>query len=93
MAGGGTDAEWEGALVVDGEKRPLPVGSTLNGRYGRFYWHVPPGFRGDFELQFTDRATGATQRVTVGVGRPGLTVGGEQWLEGHMDRQGTSEDE
>ncbi|MBL0156353.1 MAG: BACON domain-containing protein [Bryobacterales bacterium] len=72
MAGGGTDAEWEGALVVDGEKRPLPVGSTLNGRYGRFYWHVPPGFRGDFELQFTDRATGAMQRVTVGVGRPGL---------------------
>ncbi|HEY3439734.1 MAG TPA: hypothetical protein VGK29_03240, partial [Paludibaculum sp.] len=72
LAGGAMDAEWEGALVVGGEKRPLPVGSTLNARYGRFYWHVPPGFRGDFELQFTDRATGATQRVAVGVGGAGL---------------------
>jgi len=72
LQGGGTDAEWDGALLVGGEKRPLPVGSTLNGRYGRFYWHPAPGFRGDYDLEFTNRATGATQRVTVRVGRAGL---------------------
>lgn len=69
LPSGGTDADWIGEVVVGDERRPLPIGSTLNARYGRFYWRVGPGFLGDYELEFTNRATGATHRISVGVGR------------------------
>ena len=72
LPGGGMDSDWDGALVIGEKRRPLPVGSTLNTRYGRFYWHLAPGFRGDYELEFTNRATGATHRVSVRLGRTGL---------------------
>lgn len=43
---------WEGALLVGGERRRLPVGSTFDGERGVFYWLVGPGFLGDYELEF-----------------------------------------
>jgi hypothetical protein len=40
----------DGWLMVDGERRPLPIGSTLTD--GVFYWQPGPGFLGEYELQF-----------------------------------------
>jgi len=39
-----------GYLLMNDERLPLPVGSTLKG--GRFYWQVGPGFLGDYDLLF-----------------------------------------
>jgi uncharacterized repeat protein (TIGR01451 family) len=39
-----------GYLLVNGDRRPLPTGSTLRG--GRFYWQPGPGFLGDYDLLF-----------------------------------------
>jgi hypothetical protein len=39
-----------GYLLVNGERQPLPVGSTL--KDGIFYWQAGPGFHGDYELLF-----------------------------------------
>src|SRR5438876_3015854 len=39
-----------GYLVVNGERRPLPIGSSL--KAGVFYWQLGPGFLGDFDLLF-----------------------------------------
>jgi len=39
-----------GYLLVNGERRPLPVGSSLQG--GVFYWQAGPGFLGDYQLVF-----------------------------------------
>ncbi len=41
----GADA---GFLIVNGERRPLPIGSTL--RDGVFYWQPGPGFLGEYQL-------------------------------------------
>ena len=40
----------DGFLIVNGERRPLPIGSTL--KDGVFYWQAGPGFLGEYELQF-----------------------------------------
>lgn len=40
----------DGFLVVNAERRPLPVGSTL--RDGVFYWQPGPGFLGEYQLLF-----------------------------------------
>jgi hypothetical protein len=40
----------DGCLLVSGEKRALPVGSTL--KEGVFYWQVGPGFLGNYEFVF-----------------------------------------
>ena len=39
-----------GYLLVNGEQRPLPIGSTL--RDGVFYWQAGPGFLGEYQLVF-----------------------------------------
>jgi hypothetical protein len=39
-----------GFLLVNGDRRPLPVGSTL--KNGVFYWQPGPGFLGEYELLF-----------------------------------------
>ncbi|HTA71024.1 MAG TPA: hypothetical protein VK776_22215, partial [Bryobacteraceae bacterium] len=53
-----------GYLLLQDERRPLPVGSTLKG--GRFYWQAGPGFLGDFDLLFT-RADLSIIRVRVNI--------------------------
>ena len=40
----------EGHLLAAGERRSLPIGSTLRG--GVFYWQAGPGFLGEYELVF-----------------------------------------
>jgi hypothetical protein len=40
----------DGFLIVGGERRPLPIGSTL--KDGVFYWQPGPGFLGEYQLQF-----------------------------------------
>jgi Beta-propeller repeat/Viral BACON domain/Putative binding domain, N-terminal len=39
-----------GYQLVNGERRPLPIGSSLN--RGVFYWQPGPGFLGDYNLVF-----------------------------------------
>ncbi len=39
-----------GYLLVNNQRRPLPIGSTLKG--GRFYWEPGPGFLGGYDLLF-----------------------------------------
>ena len=57
-----------GYLLVNGERRPLPAGSSLAD--GVFYWHPGPGFRGRYELLF-ERPDGTNLLVTVFVGQLG----------------------
>ncbi len=40
----------KGYLLVNGERRPLPIGSTMLN--GIFYWQPGPGFLGSFQLNF-----------------------------------------
>lgn len=42
----------QGYLSVNGKFRPLPIGSTLDHRTGRFYWDPGAGFAGPFRLVF-----------------------------------------
>jgi hypothetical protein len=61
---------FSGYLVVGSELRPLPVGSTLDPRTGRFSWMPGPGFLGTYELIFVrrigaDPATKVPVRLTI----------------------------
>ena len=46
---GGT---YEGYLVVDGELRALPAGSSLDTTHGTFNWQPAAGFLGVYDLMF-----------------------------------------
>ena len=39
-----------GYLLVQGERRLLPVGSSI--KHGVFYWQAGPGFLGEYQLVF-----------------------------------------
>jgi hypothetical protein len=52
----------EGHRLVAGERRSLPIGSTLRG--GVFYWQAGPGFLGEYDLLF-DRPDDVPVRVRV----------------------------
>jgi hypothetical protein len=54
----------EGYEVVNGERRELPVGSSL--KDGVFYWGLGPGFFGDYRLVFV-RPDGGNVTVTIRV--------------------------
>ena len=54
----------EGYLLANGERQPLPVGSSL--KDGVFYWGLGPGFLGEYTLVFT-RAGAPDVRATVRV--------------------------
>lgn len=54
----------EGYLLVNGERRDLPVGSSL--KDGVFYWGLGPGFLGDYRLVFV-RPGGRQISATVEV--------------------------
>ena len=65
---GGT--RFSGYLIVGNELRPLPIGSTLDRRTGRFSWMPGPGFLGSYDLIFLRRAAPGEQsafrvRVTI----------------------------
>ncbi len=52
----------EGHLLVAGERRSLPIGSTLRG--GVLYWQAGPGFLGEYELVF-ERPGSESRRVRI----------------------------
>jgi len=64
----GSEACWEGYLIVGDELRRLPIGSTLNSAAGVFSWQLGPGFLGDFHLVFIDRSTRLQRRMTIKIG-------------------------
>ena len=43
---------YAGFMLVGGELRPLPVGSTLDPEKGVFSWSPGPGFVGKYDLFF-----------------------------------------
>ena len=57
-----------GYLLVNGERRPLPIGSTL--KDGSFYWQPGPGFVGGYDLMF-DRKSAAPVIVRVTINPKG----------------------
>jgi hypothetical protein len=60
-----------GFLMVNGEQRPLPIGSTL--KDGVFYWEAAPGFLGKYQLVFQKldgSAVSATVRIRPKSYRP-----------------------
>jgi hypothetical protein len=42
-----------GYQLVNGERRPLPIGSSL--KRGVFYWQPGPGFLGDYHFVFENK--------------------------------------
>jgi hypothetical protein len=53
-------ATYSGYLVVSGELRPLPIGSSLDPD-GTFYWHPGPAYFGTYDLVFVRTACDGTQ--------------------------------
>jgi hypothetical protein len=51
-----------GHLLVNGERRELPVGSTL--RDGVLYWHAASGFLGEYQLAF-EQPDGRLRHVQI----------------------------
>jgi Tol biopolymer transport system component len=44
--------QWQGYMVIGRRLGALPVGSTLDGKKGIFYWQPGPGFVGKYRLVF-----------------------------------------
>lgn len=64
-----------GYSTVNGQLRPLPIGSTVDTERGVFYWLPGPGFRGKYKFVFiTGDETGkpVKQHVTIHI-RPGVS--------------------
>ena len=62
-----------GYMVANGQRQPLPIGSTLQG--GVFYWQLAPVFLGEYDMVFERPGAGPTHlRVVV---RPKTYSAGE----------------
>jgi hypothetical protein len=61
-------SNWTGALIVNGRRRPLPVGSQLDPGRGIFYWQAGPGFLGSYEFIFSN-ANGPAVHIRIIVGK------------------------
>jgi len=60
--------EYAGYLVVDGELRELPHGSSFDPARGAFYWQPGLGFVGSYDLLFVHTgADGTRERIPVRV--------------------------
>ncbi|UCH95029.1 MAG: hypothetical protein JSV88_32905 [Candidatus Aminicenantes bacterium] len=49
-----------GCMMVNGEPRPLPIGSKIDPETGIFYWQLGPGFLGEYYLVFIARDPNGT---------------------------------
>ena len=47
-----SSTRWYGGQLVPGGMRALPIGSTLDGEKGIYYWQPGPGMKGTFALVF-----------------------------------------
>ena len=75
-APGGT---YEGYVVIDGQMRPLPVGSSLNRRAGTFKWQPGPGFVGTYDFVFIRNAEGGYKtRIPVKISIAPKRGGGDR---------------
>lgn len=59
--------QWLGKRMVDGELRPLPIGSTFDAVNGVFYWGPGPGFVGIYEFIFIDNDGNNAKRIRVNI--------------------------
>jgi len=50
--GKAADMRYTGYLLVGDQRRPLPIGSTMDRQNGVFYWQPGPGFLGTYEMLF-----------------------------------------
>lgn len=63
-----SDAQWDGYLVRNGRLLPLPPGTTLERKSGRFLWQSVPGWIGTHELLFVrQNANGTRERLPLTV--------------------------
>jgi len=62
-------ALYVGYQIVNGTRRGLPEGASLDGATGVFYWQPAAGFLGTFDLEFV-AATGGVVRVSAVVAPP-----------------------
>lgn len=46
-------SEISGYMLVGDQMRPLPIGSTLDSKSGKFYWLASPAFLGEYRFVFT----------------------------------------
>jgi len=46
------DTTYTGAQIVNGDRRALPLGSSLDAKRGIFYWQPAAGCLGSFDLEF-----------------------------------------
>lgn len=62
-------AAFTGYMVVGNQRRPLPIGSTLEKKTGTFYWMPGPGFTGEYRLVFNASHTirSVVQRAVVDI--------------------------
>jgi hypothetical protein len=58
---------YAGYLMIADERRPLPIGSTLDRSSRRFYWQPGPGFIGKYTLVFVHGGNRRPEQVTVEV--------------------------
>ena len=59
-------SRYQGYHIVGGERRPLPIGSTLDAATGRFYWQPGAGFIGAYDLLFVRiMPDGRSERIAV----------------------------
>jgi hypothetical protein len=62
------DRDYAGYLVVDGQLRELPIGSSFDPRRGVFYWQPGLAFTGGYDFLFVrTRADGTRERIPVRV--------------------------
>jgi hypothetical protein len=84
---------YAGYLVVDGQLRELPNGSSFDPARGAFYWQPGLGYVGDYQLLFVrTSADGARERIPVNVtiqDRPSASLAsafGRAWSSVRFDR-------
>ena len=65
-----TGAMYAGYQLIAGERRPLPIGSSLDAVSGRFSWHPAAGFLGAYDLLFVRSSVGGSLLVRIVIGPP-----------------------
>jgi hypothetical protein len=55
-------------LLVGTELRPLPIGATFDPHRGALFWQPGPGFLGDYDFFFVDKAGNTKKAVKIRIG-------------------------